>query len=155
MNDLDNLKRTSDQFRPDTLNYQIFNLNAPYANPYQGSAPRWLFVCSAGLLRSPSAAHVACTMGANARSCGSHTEYALIPLSANLIAWAEKIFFVNPENFKESLRVFANTGWEEDIKSKAEVWDIPDRYEFGDPVLMMKLQELLLPYAIVTTKNLT
>lgn len=150
----DNLKRTSDTFRPDTINYQIFNLNAPYSNPYQGDAPRWLFVCSAGLLRSPTAAHVAVTMGANARSCGSHTEYALVPLSANLIAWADAIFFVNPENFKEALRTFKNTGWEDDIESKSTVWNIPDRYEFGHPDLFNMIKNHLEEFK-ASPKNLT
>ena len=119
-----------------TLTSQIFNLNAPYDNPFQGSGPRWLFVCSAGLLRSPTAAAVAIRHGINARSCGSSVDCALIPINANLIAWATKIFFINREAYSESLAVFANTGWEEDLEEKGVVWSIPDQYEYMNPTLV-------------------
>ena len=73
------------EFAQGTKNAAIFRTNAPYSNPYQGRAPRWLFVCSAGLLRSPTGAAMAIERGINARSCGSNFNYALIPCSANLI----------------------------------------------------------------------
>ncbi len=119
-----------------TKTNQIFNLTAPYANPYQGSRKRILFVCSVGLLRSPTAAAVGIQRGYNTRSCGSDTSCALIPLSANLIEWAEVIVFVNSENYLESLKEFENTGYEEDIKAKKVVMNIPDNYEAFDLVLM-------------------
>lgn len=42
---------------------QIFNLTAPYDNPYQSNRTRILFVCSAGLLRSPTGAAVGSARG--------------------------------------------------------------------------------------------
>ncbi len=42
------------RFEAGTKNAEIFKTTAPYNNYSQGSAPRWLFVCSAGLLRSPT-----------------------------------------------------------------------------------------------------
>ena len=134
--DTDNLPVTPSVFRPGTMNHEIFNLNAPYNNIYQGKTRRLLFVCSAGLLRSPTAAHVATSMGFNTRSCGSNTAYALVPLSANLIMWAHNIIFVNSENHKEALSTFKNTGFEEDIEDKAIVWNIPDNFAFCDPDLV-------------------
>lgn len=113
---------------------KIFELSAPYDNPYQSVRPRWLFVCSAGLLRSPTGAAIATELGVNARSCGS-SNYALIPLSVNLIMWAQKIFFVSRENHAEAQKTFESSGYTEDIDSKAVVLDIPDIYEAYDPEL--------------------
>ena len=83
------------KFELGTKNAEIFQTTTPYNNHSQGSAPRWLFVCSAGLLRSPTGAALAIRKGLNARSCGSAIDYALIPVSANLIMWAEKIVFID------------------------------------------------------------
>jgi len=47
------------RFETGTKNAEIFKTTAPYNNYSQGSAPRWLFVCSAGLLRSPTGAALA------------------------------------------------------------------------------------------------
>jgi predicted protein tyrosine phosphatase len=125
-----------------TLTAKIFELSAPYDNPYQSQRKRWLFVCSAGLLRSPTGAAVATEMGVNARSCGS-SSYALIPLSVNLIMWAGKIFFVNKENYMEAKINFEGTGYDEDIEAKAVMLDIPDIYHAYDPKLVTMFQEEL------------
>lgn len=141
--DWDNLKRIPDNyneyrkmFEENTLNHHIFQLTAPYNNPYQGERKRLLFVCSAGLLRSPTGAFVGSQFGYNTRAAGSAQSYALIPLSANLIEWAEKIIFVSRENYIQALGTFDNTGYEEDIESKAIVLDIPDIYPAFDPKLV-------------------
>lgn len=115
---------------------KIFALTAPYNNPYQGNATRLLFVCTVGMLRSPTAADVATWMGFNARSCGTDTA-ALIPLSANLIAWADKIVFMNRENYEQALHTFSNTGWEEDIENKKEFIHVDDDYDRNDRTLQM------------------
>jgi predicted protein tyrosine phosphatase len=112
----------------------IFQDTAPFANQYQTSAPRLLFVCSAGLLRSPTAQVVASQMGFNARACGS-ANYALIPLSVNLINWANKIIFMNEENYHQSLDTFRLVDYHTDIEEKKIVWDIVDDYDWGDLVL--------------------
>ena len=121
-----------------TLTDQIFALTAPYDNPYQGTAPRVLFVCSAGILRSATSATIASVRGINARAAGS-ASYALVPVSANLIEWAQKIVFVNSENKQQVLKTFANTGYEEDIERKAVVWNIPDNYEYMHPTLVLEV----------------
>ena len=132
-----------------TKTEKIFDLKCPWDNEYQGRALRVLFVCSAGLLRSPTgAAWGIKTQGWNTRSCGSE-EYALIPLSPDLIMWAKRIVFVNPANFDSAMARFKGTfvevyvAWEgyktfdlsELIKSKAVVLDIPDNYDYGDAYL--------------------
>ncbi len=122
---------------------QIFQLSCPYANPYQGNLHRMLFVCSAGLLRSPTAAKVAVELGYNARSCGS-SAYALIPLSCNLIEWAETIYFVNEANYLEALDTFRPLQeYYENLVSKAVVWEIEDVYNYNNPTLVNILIEKL------------
>lgn len=117
-----------------TYSQKIFELTAPYNNQYQGNFTRLLFVCTVGMLRSPTAAEVATENGFNCRSCG-WDEVALIRLSANLIMWADHIVFMNPEAKIESLKLFENTGYEEDIKAKAMLMHVDDDYNFGDPIL--------------------
>lgn len=117
-----------------TKTTKIFELTAPYNNPYQGNATRLLFVCSVGMLRSPTAADVATGMGFNARSCGSDP-VALIPLSANLIMWADEIVFMNRENYEQAIATFAHTGYEYDIESKKRFIHVDDDYDRDDPTL--------------------
>lgn len=126
-----------------TKTQSIMELSAPYANECQGSARRVLFVCSAGMLRSATAAKVGNAMGFNTRACGSEN-YALIPLSVNLINWAESIFFVNPYNFVSAKYTFSQ---DYDttcmIADKSTVWDIEDIYTYDDPQLVRIITELL------------
>ena len=129
------------KFETGTKNAEIFNTTTPYSNHYQGSAPRWLFVCSAGLLRSPTGAALAIKKGLNARSCGSAVDYALIPISANLIMWAEKIVFVNEENYHECLELFKDYQMLHNLLTvRSLVLNIPDMYEYNDPELIVEFE---------------
>lgn len=124
-----------------TKTEEIFELTAPYSNPYQGNDPKLLFVCSAGLLRSATAANLFAKKGNNTRGCGSE-EYALIPLSFNLIAWADKIYFVNKQNYESSLYTFRE--YEtilKVLKKKSIVLDIDDCYNYNHPKLIKQLEE--------------
>jgi len=132
------------------LTDEIFQLTAPYDNHYQGRNKRWLFVCSAGLLRSPTAAHIASKYNYNARSCGS-AEYALIPLSVNLISWAHKIVFMGQDNFDEAIQVFSELDemyniprYENMIRDKGCVWNIPDKYPYMNADLISIIEDKLL-----------
>ena len=144
----------STPFADGTKNAAIFKTTAPYRNPYQGSADRWLFVCSAGLLRSPTGATMAGRYGINARSCGSNFNYALIPCSANLISWADKIVFVNKENLWQLEDNFlGHTELLNQIEQKQIVLNIPDNFEYMDPQLQQFFEEeLFQPYGPVTSK---
>jgi hypothetical protein len=129
------------RFESGTKNAEIFNTTAPYNNHHQGSDACWLFVCSAGLLRSPTGAALAVKKGLNARSCGSAVDYALIPISANLIMWAEKIVFVNKENYDESLELFKDYQMLHNlITMRSLVLDIPDIYNYNDPELLIEFE---------------
>jgi predicted protein tyrosine phosphatase len=130
------------KFEQGTKNAAIFKTTAPYSNHYQGSDPRWLFVCSAGLLRSPTGAALAIKKGLNARSCGSAIDYALIPISANLIMWANKIVFVSEENYHESLELFKDHQMLHNLLTiRSLVLDIPDMYEYNDPELVIEFEK--------------
>lgn len=129
-------------FERNTKNADIFKTTAPYRNPYQGDSPRWLFVCSAGLLRSPTGAALAIKKGLNARSCGSSVDYALIPISANLINWADKIVFVNEDNYHQALELFADTSnLHYQLTTKSLVLDIMDMYNYNEAQLVVEFEK--------------
>lgn len=107
---------------------EIFKLTCPYNNPYQGKDKRVLFVCSAGLLRSATAARIFADKF-NTRCAGSE-EYALIPVSANLIAWADEIVFMAESNYYKTCKSFDLDG------KKLVVLNIPDRFEHMEPELI-------------------
>jgi len=119
---------------------QIFELTAPYKNPYQGTDAKLLFVCSAGILRSATAANLFARKGYNTRCCGT-SEYALIPLSANLIAWADKIYFVHPKNHMEAQLTFQHVPELLNKIQSASVLDIPDIFDYNEPTLLRLLEE--------------
>lgn len=122
----------------------IFRLTTPYDNPYQGTTKRLLFVCSAGLLRSPTGAAVGVKLGYNTRSCGSNPRYSLIPLSTNLVFWAQTIYFVNIANYNEALDNFAEVSGVPDlIKHKSVVLNIEDEYNYMDPFLVNLFENVL------------
>jgi len=109
---------------------QLYNVG----NRAQGSTKKVLCVCSAGLLRSPTAANVLHkTFGFNTRAVGSCKEFALIPISQALIWWADEIVFVD-------INSWAGLSPEEiseisDVNVKTTILDIPDDFDFGDPTL--------------------
>ena len=126
-----------------TKTKDIFSVSAPYANEYQGNYKRLLFVCSAGMLRSATAAYVGSLMGYNTRNCGSE-DYALIPLSVNLINWAQKIYFVNEYNYLSAKDTFAyNLDILAQLRDKSVVWTIEDIYSYRSPKLIQIIKELL------------
>ncbi len=128
-----------------TKTEELFANKCPYSNASQGTAQRLLFVCSAGLLRSPTAASVGSSMGYNTRSCGSNTTLALIPISQNLILWADFIFFMNNSNEDQVLRYLAShdLNLHDVVMSKGICWDIEDIYNYGDDSLVWTIQKKL------------
>ena len=108
-------------------------------NIYQGTDKRVLCVCSAGLLRSPTAANVLHKeFGYNTRACGVSEEYALIILDEVLISWADEIVFMDKEHYRTASGLYS-----ENMKNKfIYVLGVPDRYKYMDP----ELQKLILKY---------
>lgn len=122
-----------------TKTQDIFRCNTPYGNISQGVQKKIVFVCSVGMLRSPTAATIGSKMELNTRSCGS-SNLALIPLSANLIRWADWIVFMKKENYFEAQLMFVETEFLDDLEDKSVIWDIPDIYNYMDDGLVYVLE---------------
>lgn len=122
---------------PKTMTEVMFAAKAPYNNPYQGGDKKVLFVCSAGLLRSATAARIYARKY-NTRAAGS-AAYALIPLSDNLVVWADEIVFVSPHNYFEACK---NYNFEEiQGAKKVRILNIPDDFEHMHPLLIQEFKE--------------
>lgn len=112
-------------------------------NAYQGSRKRVLCVCSAGMLRSPTAAWVLSNepFGFNTRAVGASQEYALIPIDEAHVLWAHEIICMNREQkllVEQLLQDVTPDHWK---LTPIHVLDIPDNYEFRDPELVELLEE--------------
>lgn len=118
-----------------TYTEAIFESKSPWNNPYQGKDKRVLFVCSAGLLRSATAARIY-AQKYNTRAAGS-SDYALIPVTSDLLLWANEVVFVNQENYEAVTKRFNL----EDFPCLVRVLDIPDRYEHMHPQLIEAFKE--------------
>ena len=116
-----------------TMTQMIFKSKSPYNNPYQGKDKKVLFVCSAGILRSATAARIYAKKY-NTRAAGS-ASYALIPVSHELLLWADEVVFVNQENYLATAIKFDL----DEIKNRGTVittLDIPDDYDHMHPELI-------------------
>ena len=108
-------------------------------NPFQGKSKRVLTVCSAAMLRSPTLAnYLHKEFGYNTRACGL-SDYALIPLSEALVAWADIICYVD-----EDVKIYLSQPDKEFINeySKEEITlNIPDNYDYGSEELIAIIRE--------------
>ena len=113
-------------------------------NSHQGTTPKILCVCSAGLLRSATLASVLANppYKCNTRNCGTHEEFALIQLDQVLIEWADHIIFVNKENYDLAKDKFQFAGMDGGVKH-VHVLDIPDSYGYCNPKLVKIIKKLL------------
>jgi predicted protein tyrosine phosphatase len=101
-------------------------------NNFQGDRKRVLCVCSAGLLRSPTVAHVLGNYpyNFNTRAVGCNKEYALIPVDEALLYWAEEVVFMEYEHFEIVSEMFPK------YLHNYRVLNIPDEFETFDDRLM-------------------
>lgn len=114
----------------------MLNALAIVNNPYQGAAKKVLCCCSAGLLRSPTAANVLHKeFGYNTRAVGLEESYALIPINEQLIHWADEIV-VMTQGHKETLDSFIKSMTHPTLNiPKTIVLEIPDTFSYGTPDL--------------------
>jgi predicted protein tyrosine phosphatase len=92
---------------------------------------RVLFVCTVNRMRSATAEEIFRDRADwEVRSAGTHAS-ARTPVTAELVAWAEQIFVMEPEHRRELLRRFGAA-----VAERTTCLDIPDRYLFMDPVLV-------------------
>ena len=118
-----------------TKSAAIMRTACPVRNQYQGTAPRVLFVCTMGLLRSATMATMAAVRGINARTCGVN-ESALVPISENLVMWADAIVFADAGHKIEAMRMFPD--WA--AVRNGLVWSVPDVYDYMNPTLVRLLE---------------
>ncbi len=98
---------------------------------------RVLCVCSAGCLRSPTAAVVLAgePFNLNTRAAGSDEEFAIIPVDDVLIAWADEIVFMEERHRTQVLNRFSLNG------KLIQVLSIPDQYSYRAPTLVELIKE--------------
>ena len=123
-------------------------------NAYQGKHKKVLTVCSAGCLRSPTAAHILSSdpWNYNTRSAGTSTEYAIIGLDEALIVWADVILCMDSDQqrhineMQNILAKEASAMFEYDYKAVINL-EIEDDYAYRDPalveIMLTKFYELL------------
>lgn len=98
-------------------------------NQFQGPSKRVLCVCSAGLLRAPTAAEVLSNSPwyHNTRAVGLDCDFALIPIDDVLIEWADEIVCMDFRH-KRALETLAPG-------KPILCLDIPDKFNFRNPRL--------------------
>lgn len=114
-------------------------------NAYQGQHRKVLTVCSAGCLRSPTAAHILSSQpwNFNTRCVGTSQEYAIVPVTEALIIWANDILVMD-ELQQSIINGMQNKLAEEmeDYEYKRVVnLDIPDEFGYRDPKLVEIMTE--------------
>lgn len=114
----------------------LMNRLANCTNRYQGEYKRVLCVCSAGLLRSPTAAFVLSQepYNFNTRAAGLNPEFALVPVDRVLLEWADEIVVMSAQQ-AEQIRAML-----EDEKPIV-VLRIPDNFRYRDPELIRLIRE--------------
>jgi predicted protein tyrosine phosphatase len=113
-----------------TMTEAIFAGTSPWNNAYQGNDKKVLFVCSAGILRSATGQRLY-GHKYNTRCAGS-TKYALIPVTADLLLWADEVVFVKDENYEQVASKFDFDTFHCVVK----VLNIPDNYQHMHPELV-------------------
>lgn len=110
------------------------------SNKYQGDRPKILCCCSAGLLRSPTAAALLSSepYNYNTRAVGIATEYALIPIDSVLVNWADYIVVMD-QGQKDLVEGMIEDNQFIEDKSVLNL-DIPDNYRYMDPELVKELK---------------
>ena len=116
-----------------------YNKKGIHSNSFQGEYKRVLTVCSAGILRSATAAHLLCgdPWNCNTRNAGT-ASYALIPVTEDLLMWADEIVCMESEHADY-------------IRTKMMDWMVPgkriitlhieDIYEYRNPDLIQLIKE--------------
>ena len=105
-------------------------------NPYQGDFKKVLCVCSAGLLRSPTAAWVLSNapFNFNTRAVGANPEYAMVMLDAVNVCWADEVVVMDTKQETVVRNLF-------NYKGPVHVLNVPDNYGYRDPELVELMTE--------------
>ena len=103
-------------------------------NPAQGPYRRVLTVCSAGLLRSPTAAFVLSNppFNFNTRAAGLNADFALVVVDEYLLAWASQVVCMTQDQKVDLLDMVKGMS----VPPEIVCLDIEDDFEYRDPKLM-------------------
>ena len=114
------------------------------SNPNQGAYKKVLCVCSAGLLRSPTAARLLSMppFNFNTRAVGLDSGHALIPIDGVHLHWADEIIVMDSE-MKSNVGYLLEQCGLEAKKPFLHNISIPDMYEFRHVALECMLDEKL------------
>jgi predicted protein tyrosine phosphatase len=118
------------------------NRLANVGNKFQGEATKVLCICSAGLLRSPTAAVLLAhkDYGYNTRAVGLTDEYALIPLDDALLYWADIIVVMEQHQVQKVKDRAAAYDIDIDILD-IRCLDIEDNFAYMDELLQSHMHE--------------
>ena len=116
----------------------LMNRLANCSNRFQGNYKRVLCVCSAGLLRSPTAAWVLSKSpyNYNTRAVGLDKQFALITLDEVLLEWADEFVCMDQDQADEVKRRLGILRPKDVISL-----DIEDSYKYRDPELIEKIKK--------------
>ena len=123
------------------------NRLANCGNRFQGDYKKVLCVCSAGLLRSPTAAFVLSQepFNYNTRAVGLNSEYALVALDSVHLSWADEIAVMEPWMADEvDNRLLKVLGGKE---KRVLCLNVPDKFPYRDPELVKLIKESYLKLA--------
>jgi len=104
---------------------------------------RVVTVCSAGCLRSPTAAVVLAKkpFNFNTRCAGLTDEYAIIPFTETLFVWADEIVVMEQWIGTEVGSRAKEWGYDMTDISKVINLEIPDKFPYRDPELMQMIKD--------------
>lgn len=97
---------------------------------------RVLFICSQNRLRSPTAEQIFSTYPGIECSSGGLNHDAENPVTAELVEWADLIFVMEKAHRNKLAAKFKRSL----LNKRVVCLDIPDDYEFMDPILVRLLQ---------------
>ena len=117
-------------------------------NAYQGKYKKVLTVCSAGCLRSPTAAHILSSepWNFNTRCAGTSKEYAIVAVDEALVSWADVILCMDSDQqrfineIQNKLAAEASEMFEYDYKQVINL-EIEDEFAYRDPRLVEIMTE--------------
>jgi predicted protein tyrosine phosphatase len=117
-------------------------------NAYQGKHKKVLTICSAGCLRSPTAAHILSSnpWNFNTRCAGTSAEYAIIPVTEALIVWADEIVVMDEWQWKHIMDIQNKLAEEANMMHEYQYkpirnLEIEDNYSYRDPELVRIMTE--------------
>lgn len=114
----------------------LMNRLANSTNPYQGKYKKVLCVCSAGILRSPTAALVLAQepYNFNTRAAGLTAEFALVPVDEVLLHWCDELVCMDHRQELQLKKMLKEP-------KSIVVLNIPDNFEYRDPDLIEAIKE--------------